>query len=209
MYAYIFRKLLYNVPVYLGIILFVMVALRVNDPVMAYLGKSASPESIAAMRSEMGLDRPLISQYGTFLGRVVTLDFSERSWEQKRPVGDILGRAVWPSLAITVPALILSTLTAISIALLSAYWRGTLTDRTLMFAAVLGMSVSLLVYVVLGQYFGAYWLPEKLGIPDGSPLRFAISGYEPVVAEGLRPDNWLRYCLLPVIITVVLTIGYD
>lgn len=205
MLSYIFRKLLYNIPVYLGIILFVMLALRVNDPVGAYLGKNATPESIAAFRKDMKLDQPFILQYGSFLARTASLDFSERSWERKQPVGEILADALWPSLSITVPALLLTTFVAIAVALVAAYWRGSLTDRILMFSAVIGMSISLLVYVVLGQYFGAYWPQRELGLNW-----FAVSGWEPLFTPaGLRPDNWLHYALLPVIISVVLTIGYD
>lgn len=198
MYAYVLRKLLYSLPVYLGIIFLTMLALRVNDPVTAYLGKSASKEQIAALRKDMKLDEPFIKQYGSFIGRVATLDFSERSWSQKQPVGGMLARSVGPSLAVALPALVLSTLIAITVAIISAYFRGSVTDRTLMFAAVVGMSISLLVYVVLGQYFGAAWPRQELGIDA-----FAISGYQPGIS------NWLHYCLLPVIITVVLTIGYD
>lgn len=204
MYAYILRKLLYNVPVYLGIILLVMLCLRVNDPIGAYLGKNASVEQQQVLRRDMGLDKPFLAQYASFLGRVLTLDFSERSWEQKRPVGDILRSSVVPSLAVTLPSLILTTLIAVTVALVAAYLRGTLTDRTLMFAAVVGMSISLLVYVVLGQYFGAAWPRENLGVEW-----FAISGYEPVIEDGPKVGNWIHYCLLPVIITVVLTVGYD
>jgi peptide/nickel transport system permease protein len=205
MWAYVLRKLLYNIPVYLGIVLLVMVALRVNDPVGAYLGKNPSPESIKALRTEMKLDRPFVVQYANFLFRVVTLDFSERSWEQKRPVGDMLRASVVPSLAITVPALVMTTLSAISIGLLVSYFRGRLTDRLLMFAAVIGMSISFLVYIILGQYFGAYWLREEQGVD-----LFAIQGYEPIFGdEGFRPGNWAYYCLLPVIISVIVAIGYD
>lgn len=201
MLSFILRKLLASIPVYLGIVLIVMLCLRVNDPVQAYLGKSASPESIAAQREKMGLDEPFVSQYVSFIGRIVTLNFSEESWERKQPVGEILASAVVPSLAIPVPALLLTTIVAIGIALLSAYMRGSITDKALMFAAVLGMSISLLVYVVMGQYFGAYWTAQQ-----GLDV-FAISGYEPVHES--VPGNWIRYCLLPVIITVILTIGYD
>jgi peptide/nickel transport system permease protein len=198
MYAYVLRKLLYSIPVYLGIIFLTMLALRVNDPVSAYLGKSASKEQIEALRKDMKLDQPFIAQYASFVGRVATLNFSERSWSQKQPVGGMLARSVGPSLAVAGPALILTTLIAITVAIISAYFRGSLTDRSLMFAAVVGMSISLLVYVVLGQYFGAAWPRQELGIDA-----FAISGYQPGIG------NWLHYCLLPVIITVVLTIGYD
>lgn len=205
MWAYVLRKLLYNIPVYLGIILLVMVALRVNDPVAAYLGKNPSPAQIAALRTEMGLDRPFFVQYGDFVLRVVTLDFSERSWEQKRPVGDMLRASVIPSLAITVPALVLTTVSAVSIGLLVSYFRGRLTDRVLMFAAVIGMSISFLVYIILGQYFGAYWLRENWGMD-----LFAIQGYEPVIdAGGFHSGRWVYYCLLPVLISVIVAIGYD
>ncbi|MBX3385132.1 MAG: ABC transporter permease [Phycisphaeraceae bacterium] len=202
MWPYIARKLLYNIPVYLGIILIVMACLRVNDPVTAYIGKNASEEQKQALRTSMGLDEPFALQYGRFLLKVVTLDFSERSWELKRPVGSILASSVVPSLSITIPALILTTLIAITISLCAAYVRGSLTDRVLMFGAVLGMSISLLVYVVLGQYFGAYWPKQNLGIGV-----FAIEGYRPITLSSL--NNWVTYCMLPVIITVVLTIGYD
>lgn len=201
MWPYIARKLLYNIPVYLGIILIVMLCLRVNDPAAAYVGKMASEEQKAKLRTDMGLDEPFVVQYGKFLGQVVTLDFSERSWEQKRPVGEILASAVVPSLFITVPALLLTTTIAVTIALVAAYFRGSVTDRVLMFGAVLGMSVSLLVYVVLGQYFGAYWPRQELGIDW-----FAIEGYRPIFED---PRHWITYCLLPVLITVILTIGYD
>lgn len=199
MYAFILRKLLYSIPVYLGITLLVMLCLRVNSPVEAYLGKNPSKESIAELTKSMGLDRPFISQYLDVVWNAVTLDFSERSWEIKtRSVGQIMGDAVVPSLAIAVPGLIVTTLIAVLIALTSAYFRGTITDRLLMFGAVLGMSISLLVYVVLGQYFGAYYPRQALGV---SP--FAVSGYESGVA------SWPYYCLLPVIIIVLLSLGYD
>lgn len=199
MYAFILRKLLYSIPVYLGIILLVMLCLRVNSPVEAYLGKNPSKESIAELTRSMGLDRPFINQYLDVVWNAVTLDFSERSWEIKtRTVGQIMGDAVVPSLAIAVPGLIVTTLIAVLIALTSAYFRGTITDRLLMFGAVLGMSISLLVYVVLGQYFGAYYPRQVLGV---SP--FAVSGYEAGVT------NWPYYCLLPVIIIVLLSLGYD
>ncbi len=201
MWPYIARKLLYNIPVYLGIILIVMVCLRVNDPASAYVGKSASQEQYDKLRADMGLDEPFVVQYATFLRQVVTLDFSERSWEQKRPVGEILSASVLPSLSITLPALILTTLVAVTVSLVAAYLRGTVTDRMLMFGAVLGMSVSLLVYVVLGQYFGAYWPKQEYGID-----LFAVEGYESILKG---PGNWVKYCMLPVLITVVLTIGYD
>ena len=196
MWAYVFRKLIYNVPVYLTIVLLVMAALRVHDPVYSYLGKNAKPEDIVKYRELVGLDQPFLVQYTRFL---TTFDLGTESWDQRgRTVGEILRTSVGPSLAITVPALLLTTLISICVGIISSYYRGRLVDRTLVVMAVLGMSVSFLVYIILGQYFGAYVLNRSLGRE-----LFAIEGYEPGLA------NWAHYCLLPVIISVIVGMGYD
>lgn len=196
MWAYIFRKLIYNVPVYLTIVLLVMAALRVHDPVYSYLGKNAKPEDIVKYRELVGLDQPFLVQYTRFL---TTFDLGTESWDQRgRTVGEILRTSVGPSLAITVPALVLTTLISICVGIISSYYRGRLVDRTLVVMAVLGMSVSFLVYIILGQYFGAYVLNRSLGRE-----LFAIEGYEPGLA------NWAHYCLLPVLISVIVGMGYD
>lgn len=202
MWSFIIRRLLYAIPVYLGIILIVMAALRVNDPVNAYLGKNASPEQIALKRQSMGMDRPFHEQYLAFVKQVVTLDFgATRSWRyETQSVGEILGGAVGPSLSIMLPAFVITTVISIGVGLVSAYFRGSMVDRTLMFFIVLGMSISVLVFIILGQYFGAYWLKDRFGIEW-----FATSGYER--GGGLR--KWVYYCALPVIIDVVLVMGYD
>ncbi len=210
MWAFIVRKLIYNIPVYLSIILLMMGLLRVRDPVYSYLGKNATEEQMEALRHNMGLDEPFFVQYARFMGRVVTFDFSEYSWSQKgRTVGDIIIDAIPPSLSITVPTVAASAFIAIVISLISAYFRGRSLDRTLVMLAVLGMSVSYLVYIIFGQFFGAFW-PNLDDSAVGTP--FAITGYEPWVpflSEGATPWNWVRYCMLPVIIGVVVALGYD
>ncbi len=196
MWAYCFRKLLYNIPVYLAIILLVMGALRVRNPVHGHLGKNASPEDIEILEEKMGLDQPFLVQYARFL---TTFDVNTESWVQKgNTVGQILKRSVVPSISLTLPALVLSTIIAVCVAMISAFFRGRSTDKILVFFAVLGMCVSFLVYIIFGQYFGAYrlndWAEQEI---------FAISGYEPGVI------NWVHYCLLPVLISVIVSLGYD
>ena len=199
MWAFIVRRLLYNIPVYLGIILLVMAALRVNDPIYARLGKDPSQEDIDNLRAKAGLDKPFIVQYGLFLKQVVTLDFATESWSTPgRTVQDRLASSVIPSLSLTLPALLLTSVISICVGIVSSYFRGRFVDKTLVFFAVLGMSISFLVYIILGQYFGAYWLNEKL-----DTRIFAISGYEPGI------NNWAFYCLLPIMISVIVAMGYD
>lgn len=199
MWIYVLRRLLYNIPVYLGIVLLLMVCLRVNDPVYGYLGKSATEEAYQARQEAMGLDRPFLVQYASFLGRLATFDFTEQSWAQEgRTVGAILRTSIVPSLAITVPALLLTTAISIATALLSAYYRGRIGDKLMMVGAVLGMSISFLVYIIFGQYWGAYVLNERI---DGE--LFAVQGYE----SGL--GKWAHFCLLPVLISTIVAMGYD
>jgi peptide/nickel transport system permease protein len=199
MWSYIARRLLYNIPVYLGILLFLMLALRVNDPAYAFLGKGASASDLADIRAKLGLDQPFYRQYLHLLGSVLRLDFSIESWTNEGlEVGQMLRSSIGPSLAITVPALVLTSLISISIALISAFFRGRPVDRILMVAAVVGMSISFLVYIVFGQYWGAFLLTRESGVD-----LFAIGGYE----SGLA--NWPYYCLLPVLISTFVAMGYD
>lgn len=211
MWAFIVRKLVSYIPIYLSTILLLMIALRVNDPVNAYLGKNATPEQVELVRKDLGLDKPFVVQYVQFLGRVVRLDFTEQSWKQPgRTVGDVIKTSVLPSLSITVPNLLITSTLGVLIALTAAYFRGSAIDRILMLLAVIGMAVSFLVYIIFGQFFGAF-IPRYLNWPIAP---FAIQGYEPWIGWGengffLEPGNWVRYCMLPVMIGVVVALGYD
>lgn len=199
MWAYIIRRFLFNIPVFLGIVLLVMAALRVHDPVYAYLGKNQTQEDVDQLREKMGLNQSFIEQYVSFLGRTLTLNFEEESWDQPGvSVGSRMTSSIGPTLALTIPALVLTTLISISVGLVSAYFRGQWIDRLLVLVAVLGMCVSFLVYIILGQYFGAFWISREYNIQA-----FAIDGYE----SGLI--NWPYYCALPVLISVIVAMGYD
>ncbi|MFM9994531.1 MAG: ABC transporter permease [Phycisphaerales bacterium] len=224
MWPYVLRRLLYSIPVYLGIILVMMAALRVNDPVGAYLGKNATQEQIDLKRTNMGLDRPFYAQYFQFVGRIATFNFGSAqrpyySWQYEgQNVGTKLAEAVGPTLSITLPELALATLVSLVVGLVSAYYRGRFIDRALMFYVVLGMSISVVVFIVLGQYFGAYWLTTRTGVSF-----FATGGYEPWVSWGwwsvaglsipypasVSLQTWAHHCLLPVLIGVVVLMGYD
>ncbi len=197
MWQYVLRKLLWNIPVYLGILLVVMLALRVNDPVWARLGKNAKQEQYETEKKALGLDPPFLVQYGKLLWG---FDLKRESWDKPgRRVGQELSQAVWPSFWIALPALVLTTLIALATALVAAFRRGRALDRWLMAGAVVGMSISYVVYIIFGQYFGAYRLSEWTGTQI-----FAIQGYD----TG-RPFWWVHFCVLPVLINTVLAIGYD
>ncbi|MEZ6124190.1 MAG: ABC transporter permease [Planctomycetaceae bacterium] len=208
MWAYLLRRVAYNIPIYLGIIFLVMLALRMNDPVYQYLGKNASAEEIEMKREAMGLNAPFIIQYGRFLWQVLTVSFTEESWDYPGfPVGELLRDAVGPSLAITLPALVITTVISLLVAIVSAWFRGRWPDQLLVIVAVFGMSISFLVYVIFGQYFGAFELKKLTGYEV-----FAIHGYnvnrDTSMTEYLL-QIWPHYCLLPVLINVIVAMGYD
>ncbi len=208
MWNYVIRRIAYNIPVFLAIILLVMLALRVNDPVYAALSKNPSPEEILTKRQDYGLDKPFVVQYFQFLGDLARFwEYEVRSFEQNRPVGPMIRNAIPASVAVMAPTLLITAAISILVGLISAFNRGRFIDRTLMFVAVIGMSVSVLVYIILGQYFGAYWPRTFI---DQWPFRISVDAS---VGENpwffFHPSNWIAYCALPVLINVTVALGYD
>jgi len=205
---YIVRRTLYNIPVFLAIILVVMAALRVSDPVSAQLGKNASEDQVRLLEEEMGLDKPFIVQYFNFLGELATIWQSDtRSWDQGLPVSEMIAEAVPPSMAVTIPTIAFSALISVCVGLVSAFNRGRGLDRSLMFIAVIGMSISVLVYIILGQYFGAFVPGQAL---EHWPFEISVdasAGGGPLFF--FNPANWVAFCMLPVIINVIVALGYD
>ena len=199
MWVYVLRRVIYNIPVFMAIVLMVMWILSYRDPVPGMMGKQATEEEIQSKRKELGLDRALHVRYFSLLGQIVTLDFTQDLWTQQgMTVGELLSQSVPISLSLTLPALFLTTVISVCIGLISAYARGRLLDKFLVFLAVLGMSISFLVYIIFGQYFGSYQLSRQLGRPI-----FSIYGYEPGI------QNWAYYMLLPVMISVIVSMGYN
>ena len=100
MWNYVVRRLLYNIPVFLGIILLLMVLLRYGStpPEYAFLGKNATPEDLADIRHKLGLDKHFFVQYIDFLKNVLTLNFQEESWSRPRLTAfpDLPARPVRP-----------------------------------------------------------------------------------------------------------------
>lgn len=204
MLSYVIRRILYNIPIYLVIVLVVMAMLRINDPVTAYLSKNPTEQERKLKTEELGLDRPFVVQYFIMLKSIATFDYSAKSWYQEtNTVGEVIGPSILPSLKITVPALTISTLLSVCIGLVAAVNRGRTIDRGLMFLAVVGMSISFLVFIILGQYFGAFWLTDKVGTEI-----FSIR-YEPSRLTGNFFADWVKFYSLPVLISVIVSVGYD
>lgn len=192
MAAYVLRRLLYGIPILLGITIVTFLLFHVvgGDPARMLAGKMATPERLAEIRRELGTDRPMLEQYGEFLWQTVTFEFG-RSWQEKRPVSELILAGLGPSLSLAVPAFFLETVLALALALYCAFYRGTIVDRSIVVAAVAGISVPSLAYIIFGQYFLAFeW------------KMFPIFGYDRLPAGA-------AFLVLPMIIWVLLGLGSE
>jgi peptide/nickel transport system permease protein len=165
MAAYLVRRLWQMVPTVLGAVLLVFVLFKFfgGDPAEILAGLDASPEQIAAIRAELGLDAPLWVQLGIYLQSVFTFDWGE-SWATKEPVSELFATRLPATLTVMLPILVLEVLIALPIAMWVAYRRGSLADRTLMVVTTVALSISFLVYVIVGQYLVGFrlgWLPVQ------------------------------------------------
>ena len=192
MMAYIIRRLWQMIPTLLGVILLVFVIFNLvgGDPAYVLAGKISNQEQIDNIRKQLGVDQPYYVQLAIFAKQVVTGDFGA-SWSTNERISNILGTRLGPSLMVLVPILILETILAIGFALAVAYVRGSLTDRAVMIVCTAGMSISILVYIIVFQY----WLAYKLGW-------FPVQGW----GNGFW-ENLLVYSSLPIVIGLVVSIA--
>ena len=192
MAAYLLRRLWQMLPTMAGVIVLVFVLFNWvgGDPAYLLAGKMADEAAIANIRAQLGIDQPVWVQLGIFLKQILTFDFGN-AWSTGEPVSHITASRLGPSLTVLVPLTLLETFFGIALALAIAFVRGSLTDRAVMVACTVGMSISILVYIIVFQYFFAY----KLGL-------FPVQGWGNSLGE-----NLLHYALLPIIIGLAVSIA--
>ncbi len=193
LYAYILRRLLYVIPVLLGVcfIIFIIFNVVAPDPAFTLLGRHATVEQIAQLHHELGMDKPFWSQYLDIVRSAFTFDFGY-SWSSKQQISEMIKAGAGPSMSLTVPLFIIVNVFSISIALLVSFYRGRFIDKAVLLISIAMMSISSLAYILFGQWFFAY----KLGM-------FEISGYE----AGF--PNFIPYIILPLILYVAISWGPD
>ena len=205
MIAYIIRRLLYAVPILIGVNLLTFVLFFfINSPddmARIHLGvKRVTPEAIAGWKVDHGYDKPLLYNtaakgaakltdtiFFTHSVKLFVFDFGYS--DDGRDIGYDISQRMWPSLAIAVPVFIVGILTYISFALLLVFFRGSYLDASGVVLCVVMMSISLLFYVIGGQYLVSMLLRLT-----------PISGYD----TGLHA---VKFVVLPVIVGVVSGIG--
>jgi peptide/nickel transport system permease protein len=150
-------------PVIFGISLvgFFAIHLVPGDPIQIMMHGHASPESVAAARAQLGLDRPLLEQYGRFVMLAVTGDFGQ-SIVQRQAVGAIVGERVLPTVFLLSYSTVLAILIALPLALISARYSDHLVDHAIRIGGMVGFAMPpFWVGLLLMLFFGLYlrWLP--------------------------------------------------
>ncbi|HLA74322.1 MAG TPA: ABC transporter permease, partial [Gammaproteobacteria bacterium] len=205
MFAYIIRRVLYAIPILIGVNLITFVLFFVvnspDDMARLHLGvKHVTQEAIQKWKVERGYDKPLIiNPSGPGLEKFTGTIFYEKSValfafkfgraDDGRDIGLDISQRMWPSLAIALPTFLIGMLVNITFAMLMAFFRATYIDVWGVVLCVVLMSVSGLFYIIGGQY-----LISKLWhlVP--------ISGYD-------LGANAFKFILLPVVIGVISGIG--
>lgn len=205
MFAYIARRVLYAIPILIGVNLLTFTLFFVvnspDDMARMHLGvKRVTPEAIVKWKQDRGYDKPLL--YNTqasgidkltdtilFTKSVSLFVFRFGSADDGRDIGHDIRQRMWPSLAIAIPVFIVGLLVNITFAMLLAFFRATYIDIWGVIVCVVLMSISTLFYIIGGQYL------------IGKLLHLVpISGYD----TGM---NSLKFLILPIVISVIGGIG--
>jgi peptide/nickel transport system permease protein len=166
-----------------------------SDPAEILGGLNATPEQIAAIRQTLGLDQPWWTQLGIYLKNIVTFDWG-KSWATNESVASLFASRLPATLTVMIPILVLDVLLALPIAMWVAYRRGSLADRTIMIVTTIALSISFLVYIIVGQYLFGFqlgWFPVQ-GWSDSVWTNLVTYAPLPVllaVMVGLAPQTRL------------------
>lgn len=195
MSRYIVRRLLQSIIVILGVTLLSFLTLHLaGDPTYLYVSERASTQEIEETRIKLGFDKPLPVQYFNFLGGLVRGDLGN-SIRSRKPAVDLVMERLPATLELTIFAMIISTVIAIPIGIISATKRGTGVDGGIMLVAMLGQSIP------------GFWLGIMLILSVGLQLKWLpISGHVGVIDVALKGNlgesianipEAIRYLILP------------
>ena len=143
----------------LSLMIFILARVVPGDPARIALGPSASQEQVDAMRQTMGLDRPLIEQYATYVWNAVQGDLG-RSLISGRPVTTEIAALLPATLELVLVTVIMMALVAIPLGVITARYRNTWIDNTGRFFSIVGVTMPSFLFAILLQLFAAYFLAD-------------------------------------------------
>lgn len=155
----IVRRLLVSIPALAGVLFLCFCLLQVvpSDPARIIAGPDAKPEEVAAVRAELGLDRPILVQFGDYMGRVLRLDLG-RSIISNKPVSEELEETIGPTVELMVGSMVMAVPIGLLLGTVAAVRRGRAADRIIMAISVAGVSMPVFfIGLLLIQYVGFKW----------------------------------------------------
>ena len=199
MARYLLRRLALTIPILLGVSLLVFLMLHSagGDPAQSILGARADPESIAQLRQDLGLDRPLLVQYVAFLSGAVRGDFG-RSYRSNTPVTTEIAARFPATIELAIAAMAIAVVTGVVFGTLAAVRRHSLLDYVSSTVVLLGVSIptfwlGLILIIIFGLWMR--WLPisgrvdPRLGADPSLPfltLASILNGNWAVAKDALR-----------------------
>jgi peptide/nickel transport system permease protein len=194
--AYILKRLVSAIPVLLGItiIVFLIMAMIPGDPATAILGSYATPENVAKINKDLGLDKPLVTRYFIWLGNMLQGDFG-RSFSLNRPVLDEIFDRFSATLVLAGVSFVLASMLGILAGVVSAARQYGLADKLITFTVLIGISVPsffLGMMMILLFAVNLRWLP--------------VSGMYAIYGGGDLPDL-LRHLIMPAFALAVVATG--
>ena len=184
MASYILRRVLVTIPVMAIVALFVFSLLYIapGDPAAVIAGDQASPADVERIRQSLGLDRPFLIQFGSWIWRILHLDLGTSIFTNL-PVTSMIAQRIEPTLSLMALTLVLTLVIAVPLGVVAAWKAGSWIDRVIMAFAVSAFSLPVFVVGYVLAYVFALeldWLP--------------VQGYTPF-AGGFWP--WLQNLILP------------
>ena len=183
-YQYVLQRLISALIVVLGVtfVVFMIMQIVPGDPARVVLGPYASDESVAGLRERLGLNRPFLEQYLSWLGGVVQGDFGQSLLNSQQVAPQLWGR-VGPSLELALVSLAIGLAIAFPAGMISALKPGSAIDILVSFLSQIGVSVP------------TFWMGILLIIIFSLNLDLLPpSGYTPLAED---PGDWLAHIILP------------
>ena len=175
MLRYALRRILLTIPVLLGVatLVFLLIHLVPGDPAQAMLGESAPPGDLQDLRAKLGLDQPLLQQYGHFLTGLLRGNLGT-SFRYQTPVAHEIAQRLGPTAQLAAAAIVVAVLIAIPLGVIAALNRGRALDHAATTLSLLGVSMpnfwlGPLLAILLSVQLG--WLPVS---GTGTPAHFIL-----------------------------------
>ncbi|MBS0518821.1 MAG: ABC transporter permease [Proteobacteria bacterium] len=207
MLRFVLRRCALVLPSLLGLLVvtFLLIHAVPSDPAVAMAGDAATPEQIAQLRLQYGLDRPIWEQFAVYVGKVARFDFGESAFSHRPVALDIVQRLP-ATLELTFASLLLSVLIGVPLGVAAGLKHNTWPDHLLRIFSVLGVAIAAFWFAIMLQLLFAMnlgWLPLRGELSATLSKPPVVTGF--LLLDSIVTGRWdafadgLRHLLLPAV----------